>query len=88
MNSDQIKAHAAGFIHALAVTPALAAKWQGGMSNDERAALIGQHLGLAQAPSANDLQEMANYASANLSDTIAKANATAGVALMILINQS
>ena len=72
MNSDQIKAHAAGFLHALAVSPALAAQWRGDLSNDDRAAMIGQHLGLAQAPSASDLQAMAKHASAiNLPDAIA-----------------
>jgi hypothetical protein len=88
MNPDQIKAHAAGFLHALAVNPDLAAQWHGDLSNDQRAVLLATHLGLAQTPSESDLQAMAKYAGENLPDAVAKATPGGKTALMILLAQS
>jgi hypothetical protein len=88
MNSDQIKAHAAGFLHALAVNPDLAARWQGDLSNDQRATMLAAHLGLAQTPSVSDLQAMAKYASDNLPDAVAKATPGGKTTLMVLLTQS
>jgi hypothetical protein len=88
MNSDQIKAHAAGFLHALAIDPNLAARWQGDIPNETRAAMIAQHLGLAQTPSESDIQAMAQYAGDNLPDAIAKASPGGAPAMMILATQS
>jgi hypothetical protein len=88
MNSDQIKAHAAGFLHALAVNPDLAAQWHGDLSNDQRAELLATHLGLAETPSESDLAAMAKYAGENLPDAVAKATPGGKPALMILLAQS
>jgi hypothetical protein len=88
MNQDQIKAHAAGFLHSLATNPTLAAQYQGAPSDEERAQILGQHLGLAQAPSAGDLQAMAQYAGANLQDAVAQASLPADTVKMILSTQS
>jgi hypothetical protein len=88
MNSDQIKAHAAGFLHALAVNPALAAQWHGDIPNDQRATMLAAHLGLAQTPSESDLQAMAKYASDNLPDAVAKASPGGKVTLMVVVTQS
>jgi len=88
MNSDQIKAHTAGFLHALAVNPDLAARWQTDMSNEDRAGMIAQHLGLAEPPSQSDLQSMTSYAKANLSDAIAKATPGGAQPLSIVMQES
>lgn len=88
MNPDQTKAHAAGFLHALAIDPALAARWQTNIPNAERAQMIAQHLGLADVPSSNDLQAMTDYATANLSDAVAKATPGDAPAMSILAQQS
>ena len=86
MTPDQIKAHAAGFLHALAIDPSLAAQWQGDISNPERASMLAQHLGLAQTPSESELQAMANYASENLKDAVANAG-PGGAKPMIVVFQ-
>ncbi len=88
MNSDQIKAHAAGFLHALAVNPDLAAQWHGDLTNDQRATMLAAHLGLAQTPSQSDLQAMAKYASDNLPDAVAKATPGGKTTLMVILTQS
>ena len=88
MNSDQIKAHAAGFLHALAVNPDLAAQWHGDLSNDQRATILAAHLGLAETPSESDLQAMAKYASENLPDAVSKATPGGKTTLMVILAQS
>jgi hypothetical protein len=88
MNSDQIKAHAAGFLHALAVNPDLAAQWHGDLSNAERATILAEHLGLAQTPSESDLLAMAKYASDNLPEAIAKATPGGKTTFMVIATQS
>jgi hypothetical protein len=88
MNSDQIKAHAAGFLHALAIDPKLAAQWQTDIPNDQRATMIASHLGLAQTPSEDDLHAMASYANANLTDAVAKAAPGGAQPLIVVFKQS
>jgi DNA-binding GntR family transcriptional regulator len=88
MNPDQTKAHAAGFLHALAIDPDLAARWQANIPNAERAQMIAQHLGLAEAPSEGDLQAMTDYATTHLSDAVAKATPSGVTAMSILTQQS
>jgi hypothetical protein len=88
MNPDQTKAHAAGFLHALAINPDLAAQWQTNMDNDQRAQMVAQHLGLAQVPSQSDLQAMSDYATSNLTDAVAKATPSNATAMTVILQQS
>lgn len=88
MNSDQIKAHAAGFLHALATNQDLSAQWHGDLSNDQRATMMAAHLGLAETPSESDLQAMAKYASDNLPDAVANAKLGGKTTLMVILTQS
>ncbi|HTA37518.1 MAG TPA: hypothetical protein VK760_00510 [Candidatus Acidoferrales bacterium] len=88
MNPDQVKAHAAGFLHALAINPNLAAQWQTDIPNGQRASMIASHLGLAQTPSEDDLHAMATYASGNLTDAVAKAVPGGAQPLIVVLNQS
>jgi len=88
MNSDQIKAHTAGFLHALAINPDLAARWQGDISNENRATMIAQHLGLAETPSQSDLHAMVGYANESLPDAVAKAVPGGAQPLSIIMQHS
>lgn len=68
MANIQHKAIAAGFIHALH-DPAVFAKWEAAKDNPAALTkLIQETLGLAQAPSASDMDEMKAYAEQHLQD--------------------
>jgi hypothetical protein len=94
MTDVQQKAVAAGFLHALQVTPALYQEWQG-IAKDNYAAigaLIQKTMGLATAPSADDLHAMAAYIDAHLQAQVAQMqeadpNAPRHVGYLVLTTQ-
>ncbi len=63
MTDVQRRATAAGFLHALQTTPELVAEWSKIPKTDDAAmgALIQKTMGLAQAPSKDDLHAMEQY---------------------------
>lgn len=68
MTDTQRRAVAAGFLHALQASPDVYQEWNG-IAKDNYAAigtLIQKTVGLAQAPSAADIQAMAQYVDAHL----------------------
>jgi len=68
MTDVQRRATAAGFLHALQTTPELYTEWNAISKTDYAAigALIQKTMGLAQAPSVEDLHAMAQYIDAHL----------------------
>ena len=62
MNPDQIKAVAAEFLLALATVPGLFDHWQAEKSPDVRAQIVANVLGLDRAPTAEDINKMAELA--------------------------
>ena len=66
--STQLKAIAAGFMHALR-DPEVFAKWDAAKNDlNALAKLVQSTLGLAQTPSASDMDDMRAYAEAHLQD--------------------
>ena len=72
MTDVQQRSIAAGFLHALQTTPALYQEWNAIPKDDAVAigALIQKTMGLAQAPSVDDLNAMAAYVDKNLGDQV------------------
>lgn len=72
MNDVQQRATAAGFLHALQTSPALFAEWNAIPKDDYAAigSLVQRSMGLAQAPSKDDLYAMATYVDAHLNDQL------------------
>lgn len=66
MNPDQIKAVAAEFLLALATVPGLFDHWQAETSTTVRAQIVMNVLGLAQAPTAEEIARMAELAQPRL----------------------
>jgi hypothetical protein len=76
MNDVQIRAIAAGFIHAMQTTPELFTEWN---QMDKTPANIGpliqRTLNLATVPTADDLTKLAAYVDEHLSDQFAQLRA-------------
>ncbi len=95
MTDVQQRATAAGFLHALHTTPALYTEWNA-IAKDNYAAigaLIQKTMGLAQAPSKDDLTAMATYIDAHLGDEVtalraSKPEAPAHVGFIAVMQQN
>jgi hypothetical protein len=70
MTDSQRKAVAAGFLHALSVDQDVAKEWMATKKDDHAAvgALIQKTMGLATAPSTDDINAMAQYVDSHLKD--------------------
>ena len=68
MTPSQCRATAAGFLHLLKTTPDVYNEWLATPKDDSTAicALIGRTMGLAETPTALDLETMAKYTGAAL----------------------